>query len=247
MNDTIISEYNSGLSATKIAKNHNIDVRKVLKILRENNVALRDKSQTQKAVLSAGGKHPTKGQKRDDETRLKISLKQGQNWESLSEDEKEKRRQNSKEQMEKMSHVAKREMQEKAIVAIRKTSKEGSRLEKFLTNELRGLGYHVELHKEHFMANEKLKLDLYLPKENIVIEVDGPSHFENVWGDKQLRRQKRADVEKNGFLISRGINIIRIKHKGDVSLYTETKSLGLITDSLSRLKGQSGQIVYLEV
>ena len=46
---------------------------------------------------------------------------------------------------------------------------------------------------------------------SMVMEVDGPSHFEPVWGEENLERNKRSDRQKTGLIISEGMVLIRIK------------------------------------
>jgi hypothetical protein len=52
---------------------------------------------------------------------------------------------------------------------------------------------------------------------NIAIEVDGPSHFERVWGDDALVRNQRYDTKKNGLLVGKGIKLLRVKQTKDFS------------------------------
>ena len=116
-----------------------------------------------------------------------------------------------------MSNEKKQEIIKLANAAVRKSSKEGSKLEKFLLQRLLSDGYRVDFHKEQILSNSKLQLDLFIPGINIAIEVDGPSHFENIWGDQALARNTRYDQKKQGLLIGKGIKLIRIKQNGDFS------------------------------
>ena len=58
---------------------------------------------------------------------------------------------------------------------------------------------------------------MFLPKLNIAIEVDGPSHFKPVWGEEALKRNQEYDNKKNRLLIGKGIALIRIKQIKDFS------------------------------
>jgi very-short-patch-repair endonuclease len=62
-----------------------------------------------------------------------------------------------------------------------------------------------------------LQIDLFLPQHNIAIEVDGPSHFEPVWGDDALKRNKKYDNKKTGLILGKGLYLIRIKQSKDFS------------------------------
>jgi very-short-patch-repair endonuclease len=46
----------------------------------------------------------------------------------------------------------------------------------------------------------------------VVVEVDGPHHYEPIWGHERLQKVQAADMEKNGLLISRGFKVVRIKN-----------------------------------
>jgi very-short-patch-repair endonuclease len=75
----------------------------------------------------------------------------------------------------------------------------------------------VEFHKEYSLLNTKLQIDLFIPKLNVAIEVDGPSHFEPVWGNDALKRNKKYDDKKTGLIIGKGLYLIRIKQTKDFS------------------------------
>ena len=78
-------------------------------------------------------------------------------------------------------------------------------------------GWLVEFHKEQSILNTKLQIDLFIPKLNVAIEVDGPSHFEPVWGDDSLQKNKKYDNKKTGLIIGKGLYLIRIKQSKDFS------------------------------
>jgi very-short-patch-repair endonuclease len=72
-------------------------------------------------------------------------------------------------------------------------------------------GYIVNFHQKNLMHTE-LEVDLFLPKESVAIEIDGPSHYKPIWGDDHLQRQIKYDTEKNGILLSLGLVLIRVKY-----------------------------------
>jgi very-short-patch-repair endonuclease len=181
-------------------------------------VKIRDKSEAQKnAILSGKIDHPTKGKLRSDKTKQKIGMSVMNSWDNLTAAELTKRKDKARENWEKLSDEEKQNMLHEANLAVRKTSKVGSKLEKFLLNKLLEDGYHVEFHKEQTLLNTKLQIDLFLPKLNIAIEVDGPSHFEPVWGEQSLSRNKNYDNKKTGIILGKGWVLIRIKQVKDFS------------------------------
>jgi very-short-patch-repair endonuclease len=206
------------LSFADIAQKLDTYPNKIRRDAKKLNISIRSKSDAQKNALSSGKhKHPTKGTERDQETKNKIGLQVLNAWASLSESELDSRRQKSKAQWDSMTEDQKALIRQSANNAVRNASKTGSKLEKFLLNKLLNNGYRVEFHKEQMLSNTKLHIDLFLPTMNIAIEVDGPSHFEPVWGDDALVRNQRYDTKKNGLLVGKGIKLLRVKQTKDFS------------------------------
>jgi hypothetical protein len=175
-------------------------------------IPIRSREEAQSIALSSGrATHPTAGKKRTDEDKAKIGQTMFNNWQNISDEERQKRSDFAKQQWNNMSIEDKTALQHAAGNAIRKSSKEGSKLEKFLLKHLTNLRYVVEYHKEKLLANNKLQIDLFLPALMIAIEIDGPSHFLPIWGEANLLRNKRSDAIKVGLLLSIGCVIIRIK------------------------------------
>jgi very-short-patch-repair endonuclease len=204
---------NKGYSWTQIAELYNSYPNKIRRQSIQWGIKSRTKAEAQSIALSSGRtKHPTKGTERSTETKIKISEKTALAWQNMSDEDKAAHVQRAKDQWANMTELERQNFQKLAGDAIRKSSREGSKLEKYLHTELTKAGYYVEYHKEHLILNEKLHLDMFLPKNNVVIEVDGMSHFEPVWGQKAFQRNKKADAEKSGLVLSRGLVLIRIKN-----------------------------------
>ena len=87
---------------------------------------------------------------------------------------------------EDMTPAERTKNQSKAYKAIRKASEEGSKLERYLFAGLLKDGYRVNFHVEQKLSNQKLQIDMVIPTLKLAIEVDGPSHFEPIWGEKNL-------------------------------------------------------------
>jgi len=182
------------------------------------NIPIRNRSEAQKNVLTEGkAVHPTKGKARTKEEKDKIAHGVYVSWNNLSEDERNKRKLDSKERWENLDDSVKESMLSSAYVAIRKTSVEGSKLEKFLLTQLIDHNYKVEFHKEQILSNTKLQIDIFLPEKNVAIEVDGPSHFRPVWGEDSLTKNQKYDRKKTGLILGKGIKLIRIKQEHDFS------------------------------
>lgn len=209
---------NQKLSFANIAKQYNTYANKLRRDAVKFNIKIRDKSEAQKNAIQTGShKHPTKGQQRPQTIKEKIGKSVMKSWENLTEAELEDRKIKSRDRWESLDEDTKNNILKMANDAVRVASKTGSKLEKYLMNKLLKDGYKVDFHKEQVLLNTKLQIDLFLPLHNIAIEVDGPSHFEPVWGDDSLKRNKKYDAKKEGLILGRGWKLIRIKQKKDFS------------------------------
>lgn len=216
------------------------------KIRRETvslNIQIRNKSEAQKNALKTGKhKHPTKGTQRPEETKNKIGTGVMKAWESLDEPELEQRRTKAKEAWLKLDDDEKVRLTQLANQAVRKTSKVGSKLEKYVLEYLLKKNFKVEFHKEQILSNTKLQIDLFLPNMGIAIEIDGPSHFLPVWGEDALQKNINYDQKKQGLILGKGLTLIRIKQTKDFSKTRAQRicdNLSLLLDSISKTKTQT--------
>jgi|TARA_R110000851_G_scaffold31375_5_gene84962 very-short-patch-repair endonuclease len=208
----VIKNYTEGQSTISLAKELNTYPKKIERILKKNGQSLRSRSESQTLAIQNGrAKHPTKGLKRTEEEKAKISMGVEKAWKEMPEEAKEQFRQSAKNRWDNMSPEKRREMQEKAGRALRLACLEGSKQEKFLKNKLEEQGYDVVMHKKGLIEG-KFEIDLLLPELNTIIEVDGPQHFLPLFGEDKLANTIKMDIIKNGLLISKGFCVIRIKY-----------------------------------
>lgn len=216
-------------SFADIAKSLNTYANKIRRDAIKFNIPIRDKSEAQKNAIQRGvHKHPTKGTKRSEKTKAKIGKSVLNNWESMSDKEVQERKDKSKQRWHNMTDDEKQLIIQAANKAVRDSSKTGSKLEKFILKKLIGSGYNVDFHKEQLLSNTKLQVDIFLPKLNIAVEIDGPSHFLPVWGQDALNRNVKYDNKKTGLLLGKGCVLIRIKQLRD---YSPTRA-NLVFDKL---------------
>ena len=71
---------------------------------------------------------------------------------------------------------------------------------------------------------------------NLAIEVDGPSHWAPVWGEDSLNRNKKYDSKKEGLILGKGWNLIRIIQTKD---FSESRALLVYNELLSFIKTQN--------
>lgn len=217
--DLLVKEYEvAKKSFQEIAENCGTYANKIRRDAVKLKIKIRDKSEAQKnALVSGKTKHPTKGTKRSENTKQKIGNSVLKSWESISDQELNSRKLKAKINWENKTEEEKKFILREANIAVRETSKKGSKLENFLFKELLNNGFVVDFHKEQSILNTKLQIDLFLPKDNIAIEVDGPSHFEPVWGNDALKRNQKYDDKKTGLILGKGLYLIRVKQSKDYS------------------------------
>jgi len=209
-------------------------VRRALKFL---GVDLKSKSEAQSNALKSGRhKHPTKGRKRTEEERIKISEGMANHWENMSEDERDRRIALAKKQWEEMTENEKSELRSMAAEAVRRASQEGSKIEKFLKEGLTSEGYDVIFHMKGLIPAENLEVDLFVPSLKTAIEIDGPAHFLPIWGEDSLQKNIRSDAKKSGLILSKGYCMIRVKQiNKNVSEKSKRKTLALILTELGKI------------
>lgn len=215
LRETYINQEMSWIAISKLVGTYPNKVRRDARSL---GLLSRDKIDAQKKALEHGrAKHPTEGKERKQETKIKISETQGQVWDNMSDFERNQRSKIGKDSWDKKTEGEKNALIKKGGDAIRTAAKFGSKLERFLLEELTKRKYRVQFHKEHWLKNKALETDLYIEDLRTVIEVDGPSHFEPVWGETNLVRNQRSDAEKTGLVLGEGLVLIRIKQTQRIS------------------------------
>ena len=189
---------------------------KIRRVLIKHGICLKSRSEAQKNALSKGAaKIPTQGKKRTKDEKIKISKSLKNRWKNITEEEYNKHIDRCKKRWMSMSEQEKKSMNDTAIAAIRLAGKEGSKLEKFIKQELTREGFVVEAHKKDLFPTTTLEIDMYVSGLKTIIEVDGPSHFMPIWGEEKLKKQIKADQQKTGLILGRGYAIIRVKHLSD--------------------------------
>lgn len=225
---------------------------KVRRALIKMGIALKDQTAAQQAALKSGRRqHPTEGTQRSECVRLKISEGVADSWSNASDEQLQLRSDKAKAQWESMSEEERSKFTAAATAAILKAAKEGSKLEKFLRQELTNAGFVIEYHKEDFPTG-KLHIDLFLPKLSTAIEVDGPSHFLPIWGDAQLLKTIESDEKKIGLLLSMGLVIVRIRcTRKTLSQKVKRDILALVIEQLNNIinhfPGKTQRLIDIEV
>jgi very-short-patch-repair endonuclease len=218
-------------------------------MLKKLGESLRSRSDAQKAALDTGRKdHPTEGKERSYDDKVKISKSLTAHWASMSDEDRQEKVDQAKARWEALPQSKRDEIYDAAIAAIKKTSSEGSKFEKFMHEKLL-VEHTVEFHKKNLIPNENLEIDIYIPRLKTIIEIDGPSHFLPVWGAEKLAKQMRADLDKNGLILSKGFVIIRLKVLKNLSLSAMEDAASQVKVLLESIKSKfpSNHKRYIEV
>lgn len=229
-------------STHQLAEKFDTYPNKIRRILKKHGVQLRGKGEAQKIALEQGRtEHPTKGKEMKDSTKLKISEKQGELWDNMTELQRQERVENGKASWNKKTASERQAIIQKAHEAVQQASKIGSKMENYLLQELTKKGFRIDFHKEHWLQNHKLQLDLFVPDLRTAIEIDGPSHFRPVWGMEQLIKNQKADRQKTGLILAQGLVLVRVKMEKKFSQRYSRQTLSKLLEILSQIQKQYPQ------
>ena len=249
----IIDQYvNQKKSTYEIAQDIGTYPNKIRRTLNTLGVDLRDRSSAQTVAIETGRhEHPTRGKKRTEAEKIDSSNGMSHFWDNMEETERERRSKISKEQWASMSEEDKANLRRLAAEAVRKASKEGSKIEKFICEGLTGAGYDVIFHKKGLIPNENMEVDLFVPGIKTAIEIDGPAHFLPIWGEESLQKHIRADAQKAGMLINRGYVVLRVKNLiKNISQKRMRDILNQVIGELSKIENkfpsQSKRLIEIE-
>lgn len=234
----IIDMYlNLNLSTHVIASEFNTYHQKITRYLKKWGVQLKNRSDAQKTALTSGRFiHPTKGKKRDGSVKNKISSSMADVWDKISDSDKQKRSEKAKENWDNLTETQKKNLQDSAHKAIRISAKEGSKLEKYLYQNLMYNNFQVIFHKKELIPNNRLEVDMFVVDKKTAIEIDGPSHFLPIWGEDKLLKTKTSDMQKAGLLNGHGYHLIRIKQVvKNVSAFQSKRTLDNLIIALNKI------------
>ena len=242
----ILNLYDQGMSLALIAKDKNTYVNKILRILEKHGKKRRTRNEAQKLALEKGiAIHPTLGTKRSTETKKKISEKSSVRWKEKSPQEREEFVSNAKKRWEEMDDDKKKEILLKANEAIRDSAKNGSKLEKYIFIGLQNAGFNVIVHYEWMSNNDKTHIDIFIPDRGFAIEIDGPSHFNSIWGEEELSRTIMCDNNKRGLILDSGLSFIRVKQFS--KHISQKKQRDTLDSILNILEQDVGTSKYFEI
>lgn len=225
---------------------------KVRSDLKYYGVRLRGRSESQKNAFDTGRNvSPTKGKKLDESVKERIGKSLSERYKGMSDEYKQQKSEIGKRVYESLTDEQKDSLKKTGFSALHHAAKNGSKFERFLLSELPRFGYSVEAQKNNLTANEDLKVDLFIRDLNVCIEVDGPSHYLNLYNDDaKFAKVLRVDNEKNGLLLQGGYYVIRYRYEGKISKSRMIFAAQQIHDVLEKIKNNqinsNERLIYLE-
>lgn len=230
--------YEEEKSITDIALHFNTYPNKVRRMLISNGYTLRSKSEAQKLALEQNKMpHPTEGKQRTKDELAAISYGVHNTYKNKSSEFKANCKKRAQQRWKQMSKKQRNEFVKKGNTAIREAAKNGSKLENFLKDFLDGNGYYAIQHMKGLVPNTNLEPDLYVESLRTIIEIDGVSHFEPIWGEEQFEKTIAADKEKNGLFLVNGYCVIRIKDiKSEATIFAHQKIADIVLCCLQEIE-----------
>ncbi|MHC5056388.1 MAG: DUF559 domain-containing protein [Planctomycetota bacterium] len=204
-------------TADKLGCNQSHVVRLIAKYNKanpSNPIKKRNKSEAQKNFIKRTGSHQRSGTTHTEEAREQISDSMKEVYDGPRGDEiREKISQQRQEEWAQMSAADKAEVLEtlKSSSRAKAMSGEGSNFENFLAEKLEEHGFVVEVRTKAYTPGQKFHVDIALPQEQIIIEVDGPTHWSPIYGDDELRKVQDKDKLKDNTLTNMGWNVLRVQ------------------------------------
>jgi hypothetical protein len=220
---------------TTIAREIGCFPEQVRRALRKFGIPMRSKSQSLKHYYENGGEPALKGQTLPQEYKDSISKSMHSYWQSLPDNERERRINEFVKQSQKAWENTPQDEREMHLYVMNRARMETSRHGSRIQNDVRDLmsnDYRVMTEVGNLRGGLKLRIDIFLPKYGIAIEIDGPSHYEPLFGEDALKKSKLRDKRKNDILTNSDIKVIRVRlpHKTyrrflALEIYNELKKL----------------------
>ncbi len=212
--DFLLKEYvENEKSTVAIAKATGTYPEQVRRALKKHNIPVRSRSKASRTFYKNGGVNARKGYEFTEEEKERASITAKEFWLSEeSEDARKKIAKASKKYWKTVPKSEKKKIVERLHQACREASQKGSKAQLTLAAILaEKYDYYVQTGVVQIAGLGDLEVDIALPHEGIAIEVDGITHFEDVYSDDRFERAQEADQRKNDQLTGVGWSVIRVQ------------------------------------
>jgi len=230
--------------ADRLGCNQSHVVRLIAKFNKEHPNApinKRDKSEAQKNFISRTGSHQRDGTLHSDESKDKISDTMRDVYDGPQGDEiREKIAQQRHDEWAALNETQRANVLQNLKQSSRAKAQagEGSNFENYLADMLKSQGMKVEVRTKAYTPGQKFHVDIALPMEKIIIEVDGPTHWSPIYGDDELIKVRAKDKSKDDILNMSGWNVLRVQ---DTSGSTTRARFARVFDQIEVIKNYKGK------
>lgn len=247
----IVALYNRGYGTPTICEKlkeagctENLYPLKIARLLKKWGYDTRNLKEAQNAAVKAGTiVSPTKGKKRTDDEKYRIGSTLAEHWKKKTPDELDEISKSRKEYWNSLSDKEQELALRKMTLGRLKSAREGSNLERELAYELTRRGYRVNFHSSIFGT----EVDLFLPDFGFAIEIDGRSHYYPIWGEEKLRKTQKADREKTGSLLNRGVALIRVRNEKNTFAKIDPINLADAIEEIVKLGANKNQVEHINM
>lgn len=210
----VIEQYNKGRSTRDIARQLDAYPMTINRILKKNGIQTRDLSASLKKYFEQH-EHVMKGQKMSREEREKRAAGMKRHWDSLGEEQREQvvsRLVNmTQERWNSLSEAQQHDLIYKMHLGSREASIHGSKFQNEVCKQLVRRGYKAKQRTTRHTPGSQLEIDIAIEEHTTAIEIDGKSHFVDIFGQEKLEQKILKDQQKDDILMSRGWRVIRVR------------------------------------
>jgi very-short-patch-repair endonuclease len=185
----------------------------VNRALKKFGLPIRSKSKASRNFYKQGGENSRKGYQFTEEEKDKASIVAKDYWLSdASADAKAKISKSSQAMWNDKTDQEKAEAVARLHAGCRVASQQGSRAQKKIAEILRTkYGYATMEGVTELAGIGNLEVDIALPQDGLIIEVDGITHFKQVYSDNRYERAQEHDKRKNDIMTGAGWSVIRVQ------------------------------------
>lgn len=210
----VIQEYTQKLRSTsELGKELKKNPKIIRDVLIKAGVPLRNHSAAQKLVVKRDG--PAIQRPRTVEEKKRISKGLRNFWEDLDPEAAEEIRaglsDRAKEYWSGVTDKEKEAVLAKMKNAARSKAGQGSKAENKIADILKNNGVRIERRSKSYI--HPYEVDIMAVDDRVAIEIDGPTHFKDIYGEDNLRKVQVRDATKNDYILALGISIIRCQDK----------------------------------
>lgn len=118
--------------------------------------------------------------------------------------------------------------------AYNKISNKRPKLERWLETKFKEIYPNLKIQYNNRTLCESLELDIYIPDLRLAFELNGPTHYEPIFGPETLKRMQKNDKNKMSLCIDKQIDLCIIDTRGEhFNEKKGSKFLKVITDIIN--------------